>query len=99
MYQTLVRIYTDLIGFYFEATHILESGSFFVGVQRDRFKQKIPEFASSFADNAKRLDTLINVETYIGVQKLNDDQYSTKGKCLNETRVSKLIRVQFEADF
>jgi hypothetical protein len=79
--------------------HILESGSFFVGVQRDRFRQKIPELASSFADNAKRLDTLINVETYVSVQKMNDDQYSTKGKYLTVMRISKLTHVQFEAGF
>ena len=49
--------------------------------------QKLPEVAASFADNAKRLDTLISVETYVGIQRMNDDQYSAKGKYIHYRRI------------
>jgi hypothetical protein len=79
--------------------HILESNSFFVGVQWDRFKQKIPEIASSFADHKKRFNTLINVEPYFNIQRMSDGQYSIKGKYLTNIRTSELMCVQCEAGF
>ncbi|KAF1835029.1 hypothetical protein BDW02DRAFT_496935, partial [Decorospora gaudefroyi] len=80
MFQVLVQIYKDLLDFYFEAMHILESDSFFVGLQKSRFRQKLPEIASSLAANTDQLDRLINVESYALIQKIDDDQSSIKSK-------------------
>lgn len=78
--QVLVRIYADLLDFYFGAMDILMSGSFFIGLQKSRFRQKLPEIVSSFTDNTEQLDKLINLEALALIQKIDDDQCSIKGK-------------------
>lgn len=79
--QVLVEIYNHLIDFYFEAMHILDSGSFFGNVQKSRFKQKLSEIAASFELNTEKLNTFISQETYAGVKKIDDDQWNIESKC------------------
>jgi CMP-N-acetylneuraminic acid synthetase len=88
--QVLVRIYTDLLEFYFGAMDVLKSGSFFIGLQKSRFRQKLPEIVSSFTDNTEQLDKLINLESLVLIQKIDDDQCSIKGKYLIKMQTSKL---------
>ncbi|KAF2467751.1 uncharacterized protein BDR25DRAFT_169500, partial [Lindgomyces ingoldianus] len=73
IFQVLVRIYTDLLDFYFEAMDVLNSDNFFVGLQKSRFRQRLPEIVSSFTHNTEQLDKLINLEALALIQKIDDD--------------------------
>ncbi|KAI4688495.1 hypothetical protein J4E81_008092 [Alternaria sp. BMP 2799] len=79
---TLVNIYTDLLDFYFEAMLILQSDSFFLGVQKSRFRQRLPEIASSFKGHTEQLDKFLIQEILALNQKIDDDQMSIKSRSL-----------------
>lgn len=88
--QVLVRIYTNLLDFYFEAMDVLKGKSFFISLQKSRFEQRLPEIVSSFTENADQLDKHLNVEALALIQKIDDDQSSIKRKYLIQTQTQKL---------
>ncbi|KAI4710566.1 hypothetical protein J4E89_005022 [Alternaria sp. Ai002NY15] len=57
---------------------ILQSNSFFLGVQKSRFRQRLPEIASSFKGHTEQLDKFIIQEILALNQKIDDDQMSIK---------------------
>jgi hypothetical protein len=59
---------------------VLKGGSFFISLQKSRFKQRLPEIVSSFTDNADQLDKHLNVEALALIQKIDDGQSSIKRK-------------------
>jgi hypothetical protein len=65
----------------------LQNGSFFVGVQKSRFRQRLPEIASSFKDHTGQLDKLIMQDMLAINMKVDDDQMSIKSKSLAEVRI------------
>ncbi|ORY07904.1 hypothetical protein BCR34DRAFT_489051, partial [Clohesyomyces aquaticus] len=82
IFQVLVSIYKDLLEFYFEAMEVLKTGSFFLGLQKSRFRQKLPAIVSSFTGNTEKLDKLINLESLALIQKIDNDQSSIKVRML-----------------
>jgi hypothetical protein len=62
----------------------LQSSSFFMGVQKSRFRQRLPEIASSFKDHTGQLDKLIIQDILAINMKVDDDQMSIRSKSLVE---------------
>lgn len=80
--QSLVDLYKDLLDFYFAAMEILKSGSFFIGLQKSRFKQRLTQIVSSFTGNREQLNQLIDADGYARIQKIDEVQDSIKRKYL-----------------
>jgi len=75
-----VRIYTNLLEFYFAAMDVLQGGSFFVNLQKSRFKERLPQIVASFTANADQLDKALNMEAVNLIQKIDDEQSDLKRK-------------------
>ena len=60
----MVDIYVDLLQFYLAALKLLESGSFFLGLQKSQFKKELADIISSLKEHTAKLTGLIAAETY-----------------------------------
>jgi hypothetical protein len=66
---------------------VLGNGSFFISLQKSRFKQKLPEIVASFINVADMLKTLLDVEEFAIVQKLDEDQFNMNRKLYIPTAI------------
>jgi hypothetical protein len=65
----------------------LGNGSFFINLQKSRFKQKLPEIVAPFTNNADMLKSLLDVEGFAIVSKLDEVQFNMNRKLYIPTAI------------
>jgi hypothetical protein len=58
----------------------LANASFFISLQKSRFKERLLEIVASFTNNADMLKSLLDVEGFAIVQKIEEDQFNMNRK-------------------
>ena len=59
---------------------VVKGRSFFVNLQKSRFKDMLPGIVASFTANADQLDKALNMEAVNLIQKVDDEQSDLKRK-------------------
>ena len=75
-----MKIYVDLLQFFLQTIDLFEGSNFVLQYALHAFRSKLPPILSSFNGHVDTLAKFLEIETFVTLQEIRDEQIETLSK-------------------